>query len=78
METLGARSSGQGLRLILSCFRSLSGHSGSVNVVRYNHGTSKYCLSGGADRTIRLWNPSAGKEVKVYKGHGYEVLGIDM
>lgn len=58
--------------------RSLSGHSGSVNVVRYNHGTSKYCLSGGADRTIRLWNPSAGKEVKVYKGHGYEVLGIDM
>lgn len=46
--------------------------------MRYNNQTSKYCLSGGADRTIRLWNPGAGKEVKVYKGHGYEVLGLDM
>ncbi|KAJ9096623.1 hypothetical protein QFC20_006385 [Naganishia adeliensis] len=56
----------------------LSTHIGPVNVVRYNNQTSKYCLSGGADRTIRLWNPSAGKEVKVYKGHGYEVLGLDI
>ena len=57
---------------------SLSTHTGPVNVVRYNNQTSKYCLTGGQDRSIRLWNSSAGKEVKVYKGHGYEVLGLDM
>ncbi|KAI5450846.1 hypothetical protein NCC49_002587 [Naganishia albida] len=58
--------------------QTLATHQGPVNVVRYNNQTSKYCLSGGADRTIRLWNPGAGKEVKVYKGHGYEVLGLDI
>ncbi|GHJ83712.1 hypothetical protein NliqN6_0114 [Naganishia liquefaciens] len=57
---------------------TLSTHTGPVNVVRYNNQTSKYCLTGGQDRSIRLWNSSAGKEVKVYKGHGYEVLGLDI
>jgi WD40 repeat protein len=37
---------------------------------------AKYCLSGGQDRTIRLWNPATGNEIKAYKGHGYEVLSI--
>lgn len=25
---------------------------------------------------IKLWNTSTGNEVKEYKGHGYEVLGL--
>ncbi|CED84580.1 Conserved WD40 repeat-containing protein [Phaffia rhodozyma] len=54
---------------------TLSSHIGSVNIVRYNAG-AKYCLSGGTDRTIRLWNPTSGKEIKCYKEHAYEVLGI--
>lgn len=58
--------------------QTLSNHTGPVNVVRYNNQSSKYCLSGGADRSIRLWNPSTGKEVKVYKGHAYEVLSLDI
>lgn len=57
--------------------QTLDTHSGSVNVVRYNHG-AKYCLSGSSDRSIKLWNPSTGKQIKSYDGHGREVLGLDM
>jgi mitogen-activated protein kinase organizer 1 len=51
-------------------------HSGPVHVVRYARGSAKHILSGGQDRTIRLWNPESGNQIKVYKGHGYEVLSI--
>lgn len=33
-------------------------------------------MSGGQDRTVRLWNPATGAEIKVFKAHGYEVLSI--
>lgn len=55
---------------------TLSTHTGPVHVVRYAKSAAKYVLSGGQDRTIRLWNPNLGTEIKVYKGHGYEVLSI--
>ncbi|EJT98009.1 nuclear mRNA splicing protein [Dacryopinax primogenitus] len=51
-------------------------HSGPVHVVRYAKGAAKYILSGGQDRTIRLFNPEQGTEIKTYKGHGYEVLSL--
>lgn len=57
--------------------RRLDSHTGAVNVVRYNHG-AKYILSGSSDRSIRLWNPVTGKEIKSYSGHGREVLALDM
>ncbi|WVQ81280.1 hypothetical protein IAT38_003403 [Cryptococcus sp. DSM 104549] len=60
-----------------SLVHTLDGHDGPVNVVRYNHG-QKYLLSGSSDRTIRLWNPSGGKEIKVYRGQAQEVLSIDI
>lgn len=56
--------------------QTLTSHKGPVHVVRYAKGTAKYILSGGQDRSIRLWNPSLGTEIKVYAGHGYEVLSI--
>ncbi|KIJ49357.1 hypothetical protein M422DRAFT_224987 [Sphaerobolus stellatus SS14] len=55
---------------------TLSNHIGPVHVARYAKGASKYILTGGQDRTVRLWNPHLGTEIKVYKGHGYEVLSI--
>ena len=58
--------------------QALKAHKGTVNVATYAKGTAKYVLSGGQDRTIRLWNPSAGTEIKAYSGHGYEVLSITM
>jgi mitogen-activated protein kinase organizer 1 len=35
-----------------------------------------YCLSGGYDKTIKLWNPYKGTRIREYLGHGYQVLGI--
>ncbi|KAF8161219.1 WD40-repeat-containing domain protein [Crassisporium funariophilum] len=55
---------------------SLDGHKGAVNVARYSKGTAKYILTGGQDRTVRLWNANLGTEVKNFASHGYEVLSI--
>ena len=56
--------------------QTLKAHKGIVHVATYAKGTAKYLLSGGQDRIIRLWNPNVGTEIKVYSGHGYEVLSI--
>jgi len=55
---------------------TLANHKGPVHVARYSKGTAKYVLTGGQDRTVRLWNPALGTEIKAYAGHGYEVLSI--
>ncbi|KAG8807254.1 hypothetical protein FRC17_004554 [Serendipita sp. 399] len=54
----------------------MTGHTGPVHVVTYSKGAATYCLSGGQDRSIRLWNPTNGKEIKKYEAHGYEVLSV--
>ncbi|KAI0744924.1 nuclear mRNA splicing protein [Earliella scabrosa] len=56
--------------------KTLSNHKGPVHVARYAKGTAKYVLSGGQDRTVRLWNPELGTEIKAYAAHGYEVLSL--
>jgi mitogen-activated protein kinase organizer 1 len=53
----------------------LKGHQGPVLALKFNH-DGNYCLSGGQDRTIRLWNPHRAALVKTYRGHGYEVLDL--
>lgn len=53
----------------------IDSHKGAVHTAVYNSGAS-YILSGGADKQIRLTNAESGMGVKVYSGHGYEVLGI--
>jgi len=57
---------------------SLQNHKGPVNVARYAKGSAKYVLTGGQDRSIRLWNTSLGSEIKVFVAHGYEVLSISV
>ena len=54
----------------------LDGHRGAVNVARFSKGSAKYVLTGGQDRTVRLWNANLGTEVKTFASHGYEVLSI--
>ena len=56
--------------------KTLANHKGPVHVARYAKGTAKYVLSGGQDRTVRLWNPDLGTEIKSYAAHGYEVLSL--
>ncbi|KAI3705145.1 hypothetical protein L1987_75378 [Smallanthus sonchifolius] len=53
----------------------LKGHEGAVLTARFN-GEGNYCLSGGKDRTIRLWNPHRGIHIKTYKSHGREVRDV--
>jgi mitogen-activated protein kinase organizer 1 len=53
----------------------LKGHEGAVHVVRYNS-NGQYCVSGGQDRKINLWNPNSGAKIKSYEAHGWEVLDI--
>lgn len=37
----------------------------------------QYALSGGHDKTVRLWNPRKGTQIKQYQGtHGYEIRDI--
>lgn len=55
---------------------TLSGHKGPINVARYAKGAGKYILTGGQDRTVKLWNANLGTEVKTFAAHGYEVLSI--
>ncbi|PWZ27648.1 WD repeat domain-containing protein 83 [Zea mays] len=55
--------------------RSLSGHEGAVLAVRFNR-DGNYCLSCGKDRTLRLWNPHTGAQVKTYKSHAREVRDV--
>ncbi|KDR75761.1 hypothetical protein GALMADRAFT_248439 [Galerina marginata CBS 339.88] len=54
----------------------LDNHTGTVNVARYSKGSAKYILTGGQDRTVRLWNASSGAEIKSFAAHGYEILSI--
>lgn len=57
---------------------TLEGHKGPVNVARYAKGSAKYILTGGQDRSVRLWNASLGTEIKAFNAHGYEVLSISV
>ena len=57
--------------------KPLQGHQGAVLCVKFNR-EGNYCVSGGQDRTIRLWNPHKGNFIKSYNGHGYDVADIDV
>lgn len=54
---------------------TLAGHEGAVMAVRYS-AQGDYALSGGADRTVRLWNPGTGLLIKSYQAHAHGVLGV--
>lgn len=64
------------LQLARTVHATLGAHKGPVNVVRYSKGSAKYVLTGGQDRTVRLWNANLGTEIKTFAAHGYEVLSI--
>lgn len=55
---------------LVGCFECKQG---AVRAVRFN-ADGNYCMTCGSDKTIRLWNPHKGTLIKVYSGHGYEVL----
>ncbi|KAJ4293635.1 hypothetical protein N0V90_008919 [Kalmusia sp. IMI 367209] len=69
----------------------LTGHTGPVHALAYSSGPATYILTGSADRTIRLYNPSKAPPsstaptssagyppglINKYTAHGHEVLSI--
>ncbi|KAF9376135.1 hypothetical protein CPC16_000341 [Podila verticillata] len=46
-----------------------------INICCYNT-TGEYILTGGVDRTVRLWNPETRFCIKSYEAHGWEVLDL--
>src|SRR5687768_15284050 len=53
---------------------TLSGHKGQV--LRLSVGPNNLLASGGADKTVRLWEVGTGKEVAKLEGHGNWVAGV--
>lgn len=47
----------------------------AINACQYNT-TGEYILTGGKDRTIRLWNPEKRYCIKTYEAHGWEVFDL--
>lgn len=71
----------------------LLGSNGPVHALTYSSSPSTYILTGSADRSIRLYNPSrpppaaptsaleppkATQLIQTYSAHGYEVLSISV
>ena len=53
---------------------TLKGHEGYINTVKYSNDYN-YCMSGGQDKTLILWNPYMPKLIKTYKNiHNQEIL----
>jgi mitogen-activated protein kinase organizer 1 len=51
----------------------LQGHKGAVLCARYTR-NGGYCVSGGADRSVRLWNPHKRRILRTFSGqHNSEV-----
>uniref|UniRef100_A0A0R3QKR9 WD repeat domain-containing protein 83 n=1 Tax=Brugia timori TaxID=42155 RepID=A0A0R3QKR9_9BILA len=53
--------------------RTIDCKQGAVRAVRFNV-DGNYCLSCGADKSVKLWNPYKGTLLKTYTGTGWEVL----
>ena len=55
--------------------KTLKGHKGSVNSVAISS-DSRYIVSGGQDKIVRIWNTNSGKLLKILRGHKGEVKSI--
>lgn len=59
------------------CAKVLQSHVGSVQTAKLD-ATGEYCMSGGSDKLIRLWNPFQHytKPIQEYVGHSWEVSDL--
>jgi len=51
------------------------GHSGLILSVAYSP-DGRYAVSGGSDRTVKLWDATRGLEVRTFAGHGGQVNSV--
>jgi len=69
IDSTAAAQSGVVARLVLN------GHTDSVLSIAYSP-DGKSLASAGADRTVRLWNPTTGESAAVLSGHRYIVKSL--
>ncbi len=55
--------------------KTFEGHQGNVNTVCFSP-DNLHLISGGSDRTIRIWDMNQGTEVKVLEGHSGPVNAL--
>ena len=57
--------------------RRLEGHTDTVRSAALSADKTRL-VTGGNDRTVRLWDFSTGKELRNFEGHGEFVVGVDI
>lgn len=60
-------------KLPTTLLRKVDCKQGAVRAIRFNV-DGNYCISSGADKSVKLWNPYKGTLLKTYTGTGWEVL----
>ena len=65
------------LAWIVALWSELSENSGSVPALAFSP-DGKRLLTGGHDRTARLWDVATGKEVRKLEGHADVVTGVGL
>lgn len=55
----------------------LEGHDGAVQSLAYSPAGHVLC-SGGADRTVKLWNPETLRLIRTYRGHNDAVTAVNL
>lgn len=66
-------------RLPERCTKVYTGHSGSVLVAKFDR-NGEYFMSGGADKTVRLWTSTGSSlsPIQGYSGHVWEISDLDI
>ncbi|KAK7867724.1 hypothetical protein R5R35_002234 [Gryllus longicercus] len=59
----------------INCLKEIDCKQGAIRAVRFNVDGS-YCLTAGADKSVKLWNPYRSLLLKSYAGHGQDVLDV--
>jgi len=54
---------------------TFSAEQGAIRCVRFNK-SGDYCLTGGADKSIKLWKPSTALCLNSYKAHSGDILDL--
>jgi mitogen-activated protein kinase organizer 1 len=49
---------------------------GAVRAIRFNK-DGNYCITCGADKTVKLWNPYTRVRIQTFTGHNMEVMDAD-
>jgi serine/threonine protein kinase len=68
---------GQDLRILHpdGSFIHLAGHTGRITCIAFSP-TGEFLVSGGKDRSVRVWRSEDGRELRNFQGHKGKVTGV--